>query len=153
MGCRGCGPGDKGSEYDKHGNRMEHPAEVQERARHAEHRRAHGTARDQARELSYAEYTRRRAEFREQARVVRDKAIAEFSDDYKRIQIDELISVYNLEEVHFKLTPEQALVALWEFVHDKGYQKVIDEFEGLREAIDKRYVELQKNKIELKWRP
>ncbi len=76
-----------------------------------------------------------------------------FSDDYKRIQIDELISVYNHEFVHVKLTPSQALVALYEFVHNPTYQKIIDEFTGLREQVDLRYAELMKNKLEIKWQP
>ena len=153
MGCNGC-PGDpKNTTYDKDGNVMNHPAEAVDRARHEDHGRAHASVREQARQMPYTEYLRLRKEFREKARVLRDGAVKEFTEDYKRIQIDELLSVYNLDEVHFKLTPDQALIALWEFSHDAAYQNVISEFEGLREAIDVKHAELQKNKIEIKWKP
>ena len=154
MSCRGCPDDDRSvKKYDKTGNEMNHPAEQKEREIHEQHRHEHPSMQDMARAMTYKEYKKRKSDFRADARELRNKTVVQFTEDYKRIQIEELLAVHNLEEVHFKLTPEQAVVALWEFTRDKEYTNVIDEFEGLREAIDRRHSEIMKNKIELKWRP
>jgi len=154
MACNGCNDSTTtNKKYDKTGNVMQHPAEQLENERKRGHKNSHESNMDQAQNMKYSEYIQLRKTFRENARAQRNEIVKQFTDDYKRIQIDELISVYNLEEVHFKLTPDQALVALWEFAHDAVYKKVIDEFEGLREIIDIKYDQLMKNKLDLKWKP
>lgn len=154
MACNGCDDNKTtNKKYDKTGNVMNHPAEQLENERSQGPKHTHESSMDQAQNMKYSEYKQLRKTFRESARNQRDEIVKQFTEDYKRIQIDELISVYNLEEVHFKLTPDQALVALWEFAHDAIYQKVIDEFEGLREQVDIKYDQIIKNKLELKWKP
>lgn len=143
MGCSGCGKKDVQSKMnvDKHGVPIESRAAME------------NTGAPDIYTMSYVEYTKRRDEFRAKARDIGNKKIESLSDDYKRIQIDELVSVYNHDEVHFKLTPTQALIALWEFAHHPAYTKIFDEFEGLREQIDTKHAELMANKISLKWSP
>lgn len=140
MGCAGCGSRDTNSaNVDKRG--------VGKPAMETENKT------EDAYNMSYAEYVQQRSGFRARAREIGNEKIKTLSDDYKRIQIDELLSVYNHDEVHFKLTPSQALMALWEFAHHPGYEKIFDEFKGLREAVDKKYEELKNNRIEVTWKP
>lgn len=148
MSCKGCTGNKEEKKYDSRGNVIGTPEMKQRANEQQQHAHAH-----EARELSYTEYLSKRAEFRAESKAVGNQKVLEFSDDYRRIQIDELISVFNLDEVHFKLTPSQALVALWEFAHHPAYQKVFDEFEGLREQVDIKYSELKSNNIKLKWKP
>src|SRR4030042_6768289 len=133
MGCTNCGS-DKTKKYDSRGNVIGTPELNQPQP---------NSVAQEARELTYAEFKVKRDQFRNNTTKLGNTKVAEFSEDYKRIQIDELISVYNHDEVHFKLTPSQALVALWQFAHHPEYQKVFNEFEGLREQVDTKYALLQ----------
>jgi len=146
MGCNGCG-GEKEKKFDSRGNVIGAPELGRAEAKQ------HNAVAQEAREMSYAEYLAKRHEFRENNRQMGNEKVTEFSDEYKRIQVDELVSVYNHDEVHFKLTPTQALAALWEFCHHPSYQKVIGEFKGLSEQIDIKYAELKKDRLDLKWSP
>jgi len=148
MACNGCGDKASTNKYDRHGNVVGSAEFVGQ-----EHQVEEANIAAQARELSYSEYRKMRNEFRENSRKKGNEKVKEFSNDYKRIQIDELIAVYNHDEVHFKLTPSQALVALWEFVHHPDYQYIINEFDGLREQVDLKYSKLKEDKILIKWKP
>ena len=148
MGCNGCLENDTKKEIDSRGNVI-----GQAELKNEEIKKHQNPIAQEAREMSYAEYIIKRTEFRDANKIAGNKKVSEFSDEYKRIQIDELVSVYNHDEVHFKLTPSQALVALWEFCHHPAYQKVFSEFEGLNEQIDKKFSELKKESIHLKWKP
>lgn len=144
MPCKGCSSKDGAPSTDKHGNPVIGQNELAK-----EEELINSTAK----EVSYKEYLTKRESFRKRTRDFGNKKVKEFSKDYKRIQIDELISVYNHDEVHFKLTPSQALVALWEFAHHPDYQDVFEEFVGLREQIDDKYRKLKEDHIKLIWKP
>jgi hypothetical protein len=78
--------------------------------------------------------------------------ITNMTDDMKRLVIIDLLSVYNLEEFSMAYTsPNQALVALWKYVHHPAFQTILREFEGLAEEVDKRYEELRAKKINIGW--
>jgi hypothetical protein len=151
MGCSTCPKPKKAENLDKHGNPISE-AEKEELRRHTNVQREQNMA-EEILNMSYTEYINRRKKWRDNTRAMGQEKIQSFSEDYKRIQIEELVSVYNLEEVHFKLTPDQALAALHEFIHNPVYSRVVDEFEGLREQVDKKYAELMSNRINIKWRP
>jgi hypothetical protein len=103
-------------------------------------------------DMSYNEFLREKKIFRESTRKAGEEAILTFSDDYKRIQIQQFVDIANYEDVG-RLTPEQAIGALWELVHHQAYQKVIDEFEGLREQVDRKYKEMMDKRIKVVWKP
>jgi len=154
MGCNTCpGAGTPSTQYDKRGNVSTKNA--MEQQDEEMHKRALADNKEpvESKFLSYAEYKHKRAEFRKASKRVGDDTVKEFSEEYKRIQIDELISVFNHDEVHFRLTPTQALVALWELSHLPDYQKVINEFKGLRENVDKKYALLKQDNIPIIWEP
>jgi len=153
MGCGNCPGAPKNTSVDKHGNYIGE-SEISEKEKQTQEviAKSRGLV-DEALNMSYPEYIKRKDEWRAYTRKAGKEKITTYSDDYKRILIEELVGVYNLDEVSFKLTPEQALVALYEFTHNKDYQKVINEFEGLREQIDMRYEEIKNKKINIKWKP
>ncbi len=151
MGCSGCPGNEKSARYDSRGNVIGIP-ESAEVGTPPPPQPPNGNPGDEVREMRYQEYTVERDAFREASRKAGDEKVTEFSEDYKRIQIDELISVYNHEEVHFKLTPSQALMALWEFSSHPVYAKVFSEFEGLRERVVEEYEKIKAKRIEIKWR-
>lgn len=152
MSCDGCPGANK--KVDKHGNPVVGKNEMgeEEIKRHADALQS-ARARQEARDMSYSDYLTMKKNNQAESRRIGKETIATFSDDYKRIQIDGLISVYNHEEVNFNLTPTQALVALYEFVHDPGYQKIVKEFDGLAEQVDKKYKELKEDRIDVEWKP
>lgn len=102
--------------------------------------------------MSYKDYLKEKEVFRQKGKVVSGDAAKSFSKDYKRILIQQMLDVANYEEVG-RISPEQAVVALWEFAHSEYFTEVIDEFEGLRKSIDIRYEMLMKNKIPVDWKP
>lgn len=78
--------------------------------------------------------------------------IDNMTDDMKRAAILDLIDVYNCEEFMMTYTsPNQALVALYNYVHNQAFEKIIKEFDGLAEEVDLRYNELQSKKIKVRW--
>jgi hypothetical protein len=157
MGCRGCPEKSRNLRVDRHGNPI---PEVKENIP----QQGSSTMSDYEKEvynqasnvrkeaMNYRDYIREKKIQRDKTREISDTVVKTFSDDYKRIQIDELISVFNNEEVH-RLSPTQSLVMLYELVHHAEYQKIIDEFESLKEQVDIKYKSLMDQKIITTWRP
>jgi len=155
MGCRSCPDSDKNQAVDKHGNPVERNPVIGQAQISVKEPAAHkhpNTAIEQARELTYAEYIAMRNHWRAESKLIGQEKIQTFTEDYKRIQLEELVSVYNLDEVHFKLSPTQALSALYEFANNSVYDNVFSEFEGLKEQIIEKFEEFKKNRITLKWK-
>lgn len=102
--------------------------------------------------LSYKEYIKEREQYVREKKSIAEEMVSERSEDFKRIQIHDLVMIFNYEEFSPYITPHQAIVALWEFSHSKSFNKIFDEFEGLREQVDLRYKELKDKNITLLWK-
>jgi hypothetical protein len=152
MGCRGC-PEKSGSKVDRYGNPLNenHTHANSSMGDYEKEVYAHNDLRFRE-NMTYRDYKKEKEAHRKKTREMSDQIAKSFSDDYKRIQIDELIAVVNNEEVH-RLSPTQSLAMLYELTHHADYQKIVDEFEGLREQVDALYNELMKNKIKVSWNP
>ena len=163
MSCRGCPEKNKNLKFDRYGNPIVEGEEPKQEVVNTP------TAKDSAmgeyekeiyeqatlktrNNITYKDYVREKNHHKDKTRTISEAVIKNFSDDYKRIQVDELISVFNNEEVH-RLSPTQALVMLHELVHHKDYQKIIAEFTNLPEQVDKKYKELMSNNIIINWSP
>lgn len=158
MGCKGCPERNEKLRFDRYGNPIpkEEPVSSAESIDSAmssyEKEVYEQTTLKNRSNTTYKEYVLGKEEHRKKTREIGNNIIKSFSDDYKRIQVDELVSVFNNEEVH-RLSPTQALVMLYELVHHKDYQKIISEFEGLSEQVDLKYKMLMDNRINVRWSP
>jgi hypothetical protein len=161
MGCKGCPEKNKNIQVDKYGNPVLPGQENQQNNTFKESKEALAEYEKEVynqsllktkANITYKEYVNGKAEHRKKSKDLGDSILKSFSDDFKRIQVDELIAVVNNEEVH-RLSPTQALVMLYELVHHKDYQKIISEFTNLNEQVDKKYQELMNNKIITSWNP
>jgi hypothetical protein len=160
MGCKGCPEKNKNLSFDKYGNPViegsppnDTPTPNKDSAMGDYEKEVYEqTLLKGRKDITYKEYVAGKAIHRDRGRALGDNVIKNLSDDYKRIQIDELVGVVNSEEVH-RLSPTQALVMLHELVHHKDYQKIIVEFTNLSEQVDTKYAELVKNKITTFWEP
>ena len=146
MSCKGCGNKEKSFNIDSRGNvRNESVLGEYEKSQHSH--RVEGV------NLSYKDFVELKEETRKKARLLGNQEVDKFSDDMKRIIIHDLVAVANAEEVSpLKISPTQALDVLWNFVHDKSWEGVVNEFIGLREQVDKRYEEIKSKKIKLFWK-
>lgn len=159
MGCKGCPERSERLKFDRYGNPIVdgEPKEkdlpsVESAMSSYEKEVYNQTMLKNRSNVTYKEYVKGKEEHRKRTRDIGNDVIKSFSDDYKRIQVDELIAVYNNEEVH-RLSPTQALVMLYELVHHKDYQKIIEEFVGLNEIVDKKYKQLMDDRINVNWSP
>jgi len=151
MSCPGCPEKSKGlPNVDSRGNIIDNHSEMGNYEKEVYNTKPSNAKPIQ--NMTYAEYMKGREEVQKRSRKLGDEMVKKFTPDYKRIQIQELIDIYNHEEVS-RLTPTQALVGLWELVHHKEYQNIIMEFENLSEQVDKKYLELIEDKIIIKWKP
>ena len=101
---------------------------------------------------TYQQYIKEKSIAREYGKKIGNDAIKTFSTDHKRIQIKELIDVVNHEDGG-PLSPTQALQALYDFSKLNEYEKIFDEFSGLKERVLCLYNKLIKdNKIEVEWK-
>jgi hypothetical protein len=147
MGCKGCSDhSENPGVFDSRGNKKNIMEQYEEEVY------SNNKDKQLKGNMPYTEYKKKKSIFRNKSYTEGDAIIKTFSEDYKRIQVDELIAVYNNEEVH-RLCPTQALVMLHELVHHRDYQKVINEFLGLREQVDTKYEELMKQRINVVWKP
>jgi len=142
MGCNGCDEKVKIPNVDKRGNRIN-----EQRDEMSFHQKVENTPYA----LTYEEYMREKEANTKLMRIKGDEVVQGFSLDYKRIQIRELIDIYNLDEVA-RLSPDQALRALWEFANHDSYQEVVAEFEGLKERVNYLYSKVEENQIKIKWK-
>lgn len=140
MTCKGCPKGVKNPNRDRMGNIKGTESEMEEYEQRVVDD-IHKSVR------SFTDYLSDRKRFREERRESGLNALKLMPEDYKRIRLHELISIYNYEEIEMGLAPTQALVALWELGNTKEYEKVFEEFTGLKEQVEERYQELVKNKI------
>ena len=131
--CKGCGNKEDAFNVDSRGNIKESN---------------NGSLKD----ISYKDYVRLKEESRLHTAILGEKETEKLTDDMKRIYITDLVGVANAEEVSpLKISPEQALSALWYLVHNKAYNVVVSEFKDLREQVDAKYEELKSKRIKLFW--
>ena len=101
---------------------------------------------------TFSEYLSLKEQFKLRAKEAEKDFLIRANDDIKRMQIHELLAVYNHEEAaRGNLSPTQALRALWDICHKKEYQKVVSEFDKLCEQVDRRYGELMEKRIKAPW--
>lgn len=73
-----------------------------------------------------------------------EQIMSEMTDAMRRVHIDELISVANFQRMGIPgMTPEQAIVALKDSMERPDFSNVLQHYPGLKEAVDKRYRELE----------
>jgi hypothetical protein len=97
-----------------------------------------------ARDMSYEELTARRKVQQELMRKEAEETTALMSDAMRRANIDSLISVANYEITGMSgISPDQAVVVLYETIFRPEYKGVMEHFPGLKEAVERRYAELQ----------
>ena len=103
---------------------------------------------------TFNEYLKLKKDFNQKADEARKVFLRKATEDVKRMQVHELLSVYNHEEAsRSHLSPSQALKALWDICHLKEYNSVVDEFPGLREQVELKYEKIKKTKINASWSP
>jgi len=160
MSCNGCPDKDKDTPFaDKKGNVKNKDGTANKAAVNEPKKSSSAPTPDmipthpQLENMSYADYLVQKTIFREKAKGVSDNAVKQFSLDYKRIQVQELIDVVNHEDAG-PLSPTQALQALHSLASLDDYKSVFNEFSGLQESIDKLYSELiDSKKIKAQWKP
>lgn len=149
MGCDNCPGSKKPENVDKRGNIKNTRAELDDRKeRMAPYLIPTNPVLES---ITFEEYVAQKTIYRKQAEAMSSKAVNSFSDDYKRIQIQELIDVVNHEDAS-PLSPSQALKALNVLSYMDGYKNVFEEFSGLTERVHDLYERIiENNKIKYKW--
>ncbi|KKL56001.1 hypothetical protein LCGC14_2249760 [marine sediment metagenome] len=151
MVCSGCREKKENRIMDRRGNLIN-----QERDNMEKHEKVHKEHLIRGISDSFLHYRKAKNAAKQVAEKMRDDFITTLTDDQKRIQIAELIGIFNYEEVsggQKMLAPSQALAALWDIVHHVAYAQVVGEFKGLSEQVDTKYEELLENKINISWSP
>jgi hypothetical protein len=146
MGCRGCPDKSNINTLDSRGNPVVGKAAI------SEEDFSNLKKPKPLSEMGYQEYVSERNLMREQTRAASKVVVGGFSNDYKRIQLQQMIDIANFEEMGH-LTPDQAISALWEMIHTEEYGMVAREFHSLYEEVDKRYEELKKRRLSVFWKP
>lgn len=142
MGCGNCKDKRKALNVDSRGNQIveNNPPPKKEKSQRIQ------------KDITYKEYIEQKEDIRKKTKIESDNITRTLSDDTKRIMIDNLVGIYNGEEVSpLRLAPEQALMSLWNIVHNEDYISIVNEFNGLREQVDTLYEELKNKKIKLFW--
>lgn len=156
MACPGCGKVDRTPEKTVNGNipGTDSPQEIKELEQEEAIKklRALDEAFPNISDMTYVEYRKVKSEYIDQKKAVAGVVARSRSEDFKRIQIHDLVMIYNYEEFSPYISPHQAIVALWELSHDKAFTKVFDEFSGLSEQVDLRYKEIKDKNIKLNWK-
>ncbi len=156
MGCKGCSKEPKNINRDRNGNivgtesEMDHYEDDMYSKISKEVNKLKITDRPKP-DATYQEYVDGKAKHKAKIRELGPKAVSGLTDDQKRIKIFELISIYNYDDLG-RLTPSQALVALWELAQMPEFKTTINEFEGLETQVMEKYQTLAKNKIKIKWK-
>jgi len=96
-----------------------------------------------ARNLSYDEIMARKKLQLEILEKQSEVVMAQMTDDMRQIHLEELIAVVNCEGMSVPgMTPGQAIVVLKESLDKEEFSFAGDLYPGLREAVEKRYVEI-----------
>ena len=152
MGCNGCGEKSSGyTFFDRHGNPRNQPVQSKVGMKEAVESLVSydGTPlMDKNIDQMLADKKRRREALLAQSQ----EFVVNMTDDMKRAAILDLIDVYNCDEFMMTYTsPNQALAALYRYVHNPAFAQIISEFEGLAEQVDLKYKELQEKRISFHW--
>ena len=148
MSCEGCGKDKKYTIYDRHGNVIEKDKPKKEIIDEVQ-----APSGEPAITKTLYELLAEKEQYKKQIDKQHEDLIAQSTDDMKRIMIMELISIYNHEEISMtRMSPTQALVVLWRYLHHPSFQKVAAEFGRLSEEVDKKYEGLKGTKIKSSWR-
>lgn len=147
MSCDNCPGSKKPDNVDKRGNIIGEKAEMQGKAPSPHLVPTHPVLE----QFTFEEYITQKTIHRKQAETESNKAVKSFSEEYKKIQIQELIDVVNHEDAS-PLSPTQAIKALKALSEVEEYKNTFTFFSGLLEQVDSLYEKLvENNKIKIKW--
>ena len=151
MGCTNCGKGSNPPViFDRHGNKMVNPdAQVSPEHLHNEPISFEGKP---VHDMNFDELIEDKNNRRMYQKKAIDDLLKNSTKDLKRLMLVELIDIYNMDEIYStKLSPDQALVTLYEYVRHPEFADLISEFPGLKEDVDSKYSELKSKRISAKF--
>jgi hypothetical protein len=101
-----------------------------------------------AKQFTYEELKERQDFTRKAAQQQSDHIMSEMTDAMKQIHLEELIATANSDMMSIPgMTSDQAVVAIKDALDRKNFAFVETLYPGLREAVEKRYVEIEARRL------